>query len=287
MPNFSDIGNATINYKESLFKKFSAQPNSLVFAIVLGKDGEGGQGSWMRVYYELAELAEDEDWTYQERGDYGVLKHYLNEVFRRAQYQNKIAYSEDGEYACFNTRLQTSKGKDIFLLFRRSASDHPNPIEWVYDSVIDSYSAELRRFSTVPEFPTFIESSEHLVFNYDYDFEMNTEHIIDDNRERLPAVLQENPMMAERTLDGVLLALKEKVRRNYRIAVPHWHRNKIQLLLPLDLGDGNIESVFVLERDDEMRLYRVKTILPVMGGYSNARVLRRMDEDWLKPFTGD
>jgi hypothetical protein len=34
---------------------------------------------------------------------------------------------------------------------------------------------------------------------------------------------------------GSLELLKPKIIRSYKIAIPHWHDNKMQLLLPLNL----------------------------------------------------
>ena len=31
--------------------------------------------------------------------------------------------------------------------------------------------------------------------------------------------------------------LKDRILRNYKVAIPHWHENKIQLLLPLILSN--------------------------------------------------
>jgi hypothetical protein len=66
---------------------------------------------------ELAEMAETEDWEYQHvESEYpkSILYNYLRFSYRRVAEEGKIALSEDGQYACFNTGLVTPHQEPIF-----------------------------------------------------------------------------------------------------------------------------------------------------------------------------
>jgi hypothetical protein len=91
--------------------------------------------------------------------------------------------------------------------------------------------------------------------------------------------------MAENIILGSIQTLKEKVKRNYKIAIPHWYENKIQLLLPLVLtNEENIaELAFVVDKDKHRNIYRGKTILTMDMAYIDARLITKPDDDWLTP----
>ena len=82
-----------------------------------------------------------------------------------------------------------------------------------------------------------------------------------------------------------LQELKEKVKRNYKIAIPHWYEGKIQLLLPLVLtNEENLaELAFVIDKDKQRNIYRGKTILTMDMAYIDARLITKPDDDWLTP----
>ena len=82
---------------------------------------------------ELAKAAEEEDWTYQRSTSehpYPVLYKYLRYTYRRIAEENKIALSEDGQYACFNSGLVTPNQEPLYASFetnRRTAERERNP----------------------------------------------------------------------------------------------------------------------------------------------------------------
>jgi len=265
----------------SLFSHYSGQPRTSYFAKVFYDDRD-----YDMVYKRLAEIANPEDWSGRGAdGEYYVLKNYLRYTFLRAYEQNKIAYSEDGTQACFNTGLLTkSSGKDIYLSFRKNESTaYMKDTEWIFDDMFDSISAKLRPFRGKPEIATFIENPSDLVFDYSYDIEIDLDHIVHDNRERLSVIpeLSNNPTIAMLAIEGALEKIRRRVIRGYRIAIPHWYSNRIQLLFPFITNGGEPKLAFALQKDDQMRLYRVKTLLTREMAYSNARILRKLNNDWL------
>lgn len=169
------------------------------------------------------------------------------------------------------------------MLFSKRENGYENATDWIFEEVFDTYSEKLRIFGgEVPDIATYIENPHDLVFDYSYNIEVNVEHIVEENADRLPAVLRGSPALAINALEGAIKSLKEKIRRNYRLAIPQWGRNRIQLMLPLDIsGSGKAEIALVADKDEKMKIYRIRTILPMTIAYSHARLLRKLDDDWL------
>jgi hypothetical protein len=91
--------------------------------------------------------------------------------------------------------------------------------------------------------------------------------------------------MAENVINGSIQSLKELIKRNYKIAIPHWYESRIQLLLPLVLtnDEGTADLALVVERDDTRKIYRGKTILTMDMAYVDARLITKPADEWLNP----
>jgi len=204
----------------------------------------------------------------------------------KLQEEGKIKLSDDGDKSCFNTGLQTPRGKDIYATFfkNRNAKERNQP-DWTLYAFVDSYSEKLEPFTPLPELAEYITDVNDLVFNIDYEIEPNLEHFLTHNENRLPEVLQGNMKMAENVINGELQSLKGRIRRNYKIAIPHWYEGKIQLLLPLVLtnDEGQADLALVIDRDDKRKIYRGKTILTMDMAYVDARLITKPADEWLNP----
>jgi len=266
----------------SLMRIYGNQNNSEVFGFFRYSPDE--EETPYSPYEKLASMAIDEDWTRDSKYPFDFLKGYLNQTFLRLMKQGKIEYSKDRQLVCFNSGLQTRDfKKDIILVFKKTTIPGADTTDWTYIVAVDSYSSMMENFENYPELATYIDNPADLIFNPAYSLEVNTAHIADENSDRLPEELRKNPTLAAFALDGALSSLINGLRRDYRMAIPHWHHDRIQLLIPVDLlGNGNEPIVLVAERDDNRRIYRIKTILTQDMAYGNARVLRRLDGDWLK-----
>jgi Domain of unknown function (DUF3825) len=269
--------------------RYRDQPTTEVFAH-FGYSGLEGE-TWETPYEKLASLGKHEDWDFHRSEfkrpgqQFPILVGYLNYTFLRVQEQEKIAYSEDNDRACFNTELQTPNEKDIFATFFRNknARDRDQP-DWNLYGFFDSYSNRLTDFRPLPGIATYIENASDLVFDTKCVIEVNYDHLFADNRERLPEVLRENRTLAISAIQGSIELLKEKVLRNYKLAIPHWYRGHIQLLLPLNLTSENeADLALVAEKDQAAKLYRIKTALTMDMAYMDARLITRPDRDWLNP----
>ena len=271
----------------TLAGRYRDQPSTEIFAHFGYPSGE----TWEVPYDRLANLAKPEEWNFrrsefQRPGQhFPILVGYLNNTFLRVQKQDRIAYSDDNDRACFNTGLQTPNEKDIFATFvrNRNARERDQP-EWNLFGFFDSYSERLTEFRPFPIIASYIENPVDLVFDTSCIIEVNYDHLFNDNRERLPDVLKDNRTLAISAIQGSLEFLKEKVIRNYKLAIPHWYRDHIQLLLPLNLtSEHEADLALVAEKDQSSKLYRIKTALPMDLAYMDARLITRPDRDWLNP----
>lgn len=283
-----------MKHYKSLFKKYKDEPNNEVFASFLfdSKKGE----CWESPFDPIAEgeICRKEDWNFASEKfrkeypnqRYPILTNYLNYTFLRAQELNLISFSSDEDKACFNTGLQTHEEKDLFATFYRNkkCNEYGSP-DWTFYTFAESYSAKLKPFEPCPDIATYIEDPSDLVFDFTLeDIDVNYRHIIDQNRDRLPGALKENDRLALVALKGAIESLKNRVRRNYKIAIPHWYEHKIQLLLPLNLlSDSNADLALVVDKDKERHKYFARTILTMDMAYIDARLITRPDRDWLNP----
>jgi hypothetical protein len=236
-------------------------------------------------------MSKPEDWDFHRSQfkrstyRYPILTSDLNYTFLRLQQLDRISYSADKSRACFNTGLQTSNEKDIFATFflNRGAEEKEQPA-WNHFGFFDSYSEKLSDFHPLPDIATYITDPSDLVFDTSYEFDVNFDHIFDQNRDRLPEVLRDNSTLAISAIKGSLQLLKQKIIRNYKIAISHWHDNKMQLLLPLNLtSEGEADLALVADKDQTRRIYRIRTVLTMDMAYVDARLITRPDREWLNP----
>lgn len=280
-----------MEYK-SLSKRYREQDPREIFAH-FPYNGNAGE-TWEEPFKKLAHMAKDEDWSFHrqefinqyQHQNFPILTNYLNYTFLRLQEEGKIKLSDDGDKACFNTGLQTPRGKDVFAtFFKNKQAEERNQPDWTLYAFVDSYSTKLEPFTPLPDIASYISDVNDLVFNTTYDIEPNLEHFLTHNEERLPEVLQGNIRMAENVINGELQSLKGRIKRNYKIAIPHWYEGRIQLLLPLILtnDEGMADLALVVARDDQRKIYRGKTILTMDMAYVDARLITKPADDWLNP----
>lgn len=274
---------------ESFSKRFKDQDPRTIFAH-FGWRTDIGE-TWETPFQKLAEKAKGEDWDFQrpefkrQGSSFPIIASYLNFTFARLQQQDKVKFSADSTKACINTGLQTPEGKDLFATFYRnpSAVERGQP-DWTLFGYFDAYSDKVREFEPLPDIATYIDEPSELIFDHRLDLEVDYKHILNDNKERLPAVLQANPTLARNAVEGAIRQLKERLKRNYKLAVPHWYNERIQLLLPLSITDDNAADVaLVAEKDLARKKYMVRTLLSMDMAYMDARIICAPDRGWLNP----
>jgi len=274
---------------KSLYKRYKDQPNDEMFALFRWNLQQGED--WETPFERLAGLAKTEDWNFRTSRfkrsgqDFPILMSYLNYTFLRVQELGLISYSSDGSKACFNTGLQTRDEKDVYATFfkNRKATQYNAP-DWTLYTFADSYSEKIKDFQPLPDVATYITDASDLVFDMNYGIEVNIGHIVDNNMDRLPDFIKSNRTLAMTSIEGATKFLKQKILRNYKVAIPHWYSDKIQLLLPLNLtSDTEADLALVADKDKDRKIYRIKTALSMDMAFIDARLICRPDRDWLNP----
>lgn len=140
----------------------------------------------------------------------------------------------------------------------------------------------LTHFPTRPDLANYFTDPAELLYDPRVELVVDVDHILGDNKERFPAELRSNDFTLRTALESAIAAAKRRVRRNYKAAIPHFHRGKIQLLLPLCLAlPERADLALVVARENQV--YRASTVLTLDMAYNNARLIARPDTEWLDP----
>lgn len=233
---------------------------------------------------KLVQLAEQEDWAYHYASSdhpYPILYNYVRYTYRKVGEENKIALSEDGQFACFNTGLVTPNQEAIFASFETNRREGAQP--WFFKGWFRKGQWELNKFPELPDLPSYFDDPSCLVLDTRRDFRVNVEHIIEDSKERFPEPYRSMDNFGLQTfLKGAIDNAKERVRRNYKTAIPQYYKGQVQLLLPLCFSNPQrADLALVVERHSTF--YRASTCLTLDMAYNNARQLTKPDRDWLQP----
>lgn len=242
-------------------------------------------------FSRLAKLAKTEQWNFissqfkRPGQEYPILTNYLNYTFMRIQSLDIIQYSSDGDRACFNTGLQNPHDQDIYITFNKNKNaEERNHCDWFFYNFAPSISDRLNEFRPLPTIATYIKDYSDLVFDVNLKLIPDFDHIIYENKDRLPVELQNNDALARNAINGAIESMKHRLMRNYKLAVPQWYENRVQLLLPLCLIEDNVPSVaLVVDKDNDNRVYKARTILPIDAAYQNARLICTPNREWLNP----
>ena len=210
-----------------------------------------------------------------------VLFNFVVYTFKRLVEEDKVEFSDNRQQVCFNTGLVTTNQEEIFFL--GSANRVQNRQPWYFDGWFKRSAHQLSNFSSLPDLAEYYTDPASLVFDFRKDFRPNVDHIIADNRDRFPEPYKSLSNFALTSLlDGAINKAKLRLRRNYKTAIPQYFNGRMQLLLPLSLGDA-AKADLALAVEDRNGHYRAATCLTLDMAYNNARQLARPDKDWLNP----
>jgi hypothetical protein len=233
----------------------------------------------------LAGLAEPEEWDYkntQLTEPKPILRNYIRYTYRLIAEEKKVAVTQDEKYACWNTGLITPSQEPIFMVFEENKlSNHP--AYWHFLKFVRKGEWELNKFLSLPEMAHYFDDPAYLVYDTRKELRTNIEHIVQYNRNRFPAALQSmNTFGLQNLVKGAIDSVHERVKRNYKTAIPQYYSSSIQLLLPLSLTHpSKADLALVVDRFSDF--YRASTCLTLDMAYNNARQLARPDRDWLQP----
>jgi cold shock CspA family protein len=241
-------------------------------------------------YQRLAGLAEPEDWTLEAEdsmatsGRLPILENYVRYTFARVEEQGKVAEgvrTDGSRVSAFNTGLVTPNQEEIYGFFAEAARDESH--EWRF---VDWTKASDNRISGAfeirPALAQYWEDPEALFYDVRRPLILDWDHFVEDNIHRYPEGFRDNPPLARAATMAAVETAKQRVARNYKTAVPQFHRGEVQLLLPLSIdGSGRAQLALVVRRVGSE--YVGETVLPLHMAIKNARLLARPDRDWLQP----
>lgn len=226
------------------------------------------------------------------------LKNYLNYTFVRLVELEQVSpgtyfhQSQDQEWITFNTGLQNPHGADLLAIFQHYKPKLGVPVRAVPDWVFKGcYAPNDRQYrdhfgKQYPDIAWYSIDSRDYVFDAAYSLEKDVfDHLFERAKERagLPNASDE---IVRNYLRGAIENLIPKIRRNYKVAIPVYfvEEKRMQLLLPfVSASDSNEVSCFLVERDDQLKTYRLKTIFDLDQAYYSARLITRPDREWLDP----
>ena len=255
--------------------KTAEETMSLFEFAFCGADGFNGMIKY------LTELAEEDQWT-QGAEENGVLHKYIKGTFSQCYSQEKIMYTDDEKYCCFNTGLLTPNGNDIVAIFEQNNRSGAQP--WRLTGFFDVTQREfMNKFLEVPQLATYIKNYEELYFNPTYKIVVSTDHILDDNWERIHEVVPLDKSIVKSLLTGVIEETKKRIKRNLRLVVPQYYRKQIMYLMPIDIpiSDGKKVTMALAVELTKSKQYRANTIFTKEMAYEKARLLMRPESNWL------
>lgn len=230
--------------------------------------------------------------------DVPKLRNYLDYTFVRLNELEQthpgkhFRYSADQERVCFNTGLQNKHGADLLATFvrykeRPGAPERISP-DWVFKGCYAPNDLNYRSYfgTDVPEIAWYSTNSRDFIFDLTYQLQRDVfDHLFERAKERagMPNAHDE---IVRTYLRGALENLVPKIKRNYKIAIPVYYveEKRMQILLPfVSANDLNEVSCFLVDREEETRSYRIKTIFDLDQAYFSARLITRPDREWLDP----
>lgn len=214
-----------------------------------------------------------------------ILANYLEHTFRKIKAEDKIVYSDDRNFACFNTGLVTPNLEEIFILLEKNKFQGSR-IPYFFKIFIKKSDPEfLRLFSTTqPQTPNYFDKPDVLIFNPRLEIIPDIDHIIQDNRYRFPDEIQKrSDRDIKQRLSGAISDISMRVKINYKLAIPQFFNNSFQLLLPIYLIDENKPDLALVVEKVNDTVYSAKTCLTMGMAYNNARLIVCPLSDWLKP----
>lgn len=237
-------------------------------------------GDYNSQIQKLADKALSEKWSFEGKDDNYILKNYLKYTFNKLQEEGKVI--ETDTYCVFDTGLFSHYYEPIYAYGELYKNPSENAAKWYFKGFKDTYELGSLDIEKFPERADYFSDPTRLVFNWHLNVNKNYKHILDDlnTSQRLPDSIKNSDRPLE-TLKGVIDTAIQKVIANYKLAVPHYYQNKIQLLVPLCFGkDDNPDVALVL---DLMKngYYQATTCLSMEMAYMDARLVAKPESNWL------
>lgn len=231
----------------------------------------------------LADKALDEKWSFENRSDNGILKNYLENTFLQLQKEDKII--ETDTYCLFNTGLFTDHYIPIYAYgeINKNYKENPAVQKWYCKGFKDEYElASLDIDVDFPERADYFKDTTLLVFDWHCKIHVNYGHILNDlnTLKRLPDFIKNSERPLE-SLKGYIDTAIQRVTANYKLAVPHYYQDKIQLMIPLCFSKDNTPDVALVLDKRNGNHYQARTCLTMEMAYMDARLIAKPESNWL------
>lgn len=229
---------------------------------------------------KLSEKALPEKWSFEGKDDNYILKNYLKYTFNKLQEEGKVI--ETDTYCVFDTGLFSHYYDPIYVYGELYKNPSENAAKWYFKGFKDTYELGNLDIEKFPERADYFSDPSRLVFNWHLNVNKNYKHILDDlnTSQRLPDSIKNSDRPLE-TLKGVIDTAIQKVTANYKLAVPHYYQNKIQLLVPLCFGKDDNPDVALVLNLMKNGYYQATTCLSMEMAYMDARLITKPESNWL------
>lgn len=272
----------SVYYKNDILKKiFALRGETYMETIELYKYMYWGD--YNAQIQALADKALNEKWSFENKSDNGILKNYLENTFLQLQKENKVV--ETDRYCLFNTGLFTDHYIPIYAYgeLNKNYAENPTVQKWYCKGFKDEY--ELASLDIEVEFPEradYFTDTTLLVFDWHCKIHVNYGHILEDlnTSKRLPDYIKNSDRPLE-SLKGYIDTAIQRVTANYKLAVPHYYQDKIQLMIPLCFNKNDIPDVALVLDKRSGNHYQAKTCITMEMAYMDARLIAKPESNWL------
>lgn len=225
--------------------------------------------NWKDYTDTLSSIAMTETWSNDTYPNNGILTNYMVHTVKKLKSEKKIITTK--EYGLFNTGLFTNFYEPIFVY-----ATSENPIFFMTPYELGSIGID-----DYPERADYFQDPSLLLFDWHYKINVHYKHILEDinNIKRIPKEVQENKNILN-NLNGSIETMKKRVSANYKLAIPQYFDNKIQLLLPLCLQTDDVPDL-ALVVTKVGNVYQGHTCLTLDMAYNNARLIAKPESNWL------
>lgn len=226
------------------------------------------QVNWNDYIEDIIKIADKENWSNETYPNNKILTNYMVHTYKKLSSERNIITNNN--YGLFNTGLFTKFFQPIY------AYQDKNGIRF-----LTSYELGNMNISERPPRANYFEDPSLLLFDWHYEININYKHILQDinNLNRIPEKLKDSKNILN-NLNGSIETMRKRVSANYKLAIPQYHENKIQLLLPLCLED-DITPTLALAVTKVGNYYQGHTCLTLDMAYNNARLIAKPESDWL------
>lgn len=237
-----------------------------------------------KIKFLAEELAEPEKWHSNSKKEFDILCNYIENTFSKCFEDNLLVTTPDGSKSAFNTGLLTPLGEEIYMMFTKNIN--PDRQEWYFYGFKKKSDNDMMSFDKKIEYPSFFKDYHDIFFDPSLEIIPNWAHIVQDNKDRLDAIMKDVPMYAYITTEGLISMLtgeientRKRVKRNQRMAVPMYYKGNVQFLLPIKLQDKIIPLVV----SKYSNRYKGVTILEKSMAYKDARLIMKPETNWILP----